>query len=61
MKNNKRFHDFCADALKHWHSAVFDISFSDGKSWIWFCTAIRLCSLVIIRAAEDRLKYKEPQ
>ena len=31
MKNNKRFHDFCADALKHWHSVVFDIRFSDGK------------------------------
>lgn len=31
MKNNKRFHDFCADALKHRHSEEFDIRFSDGK------------------------------
>lgn len=56
MKNNKRFHDFCADALKHWHSAVSDIRFSDGKSRIRFCTAIWLCSPVIIRAAEDRIE-----
>lgn len=56
MKNNKRFHDFCADALKYRHSAIFDISFSDGKSRILFCTAIRLCSPVIIRAAEDRIE-----
>lgn len=56
MKNNKRFHDFCADTLKHWYLAVFDISFSDGKSRILFCAAIRLCSPVIIRAAEDRIE-----
>ena len=56
MKNNKRLHDFCADALKHWHSAVFDNRFSDGKSRIRFCTAIRLCSPVIIRDAEDRIE-----